>query len=203
MGPSEYGEYSRKRPAGDGRMAAWLWGIGGWLFIMGTGTAVAFIFYGVLQQGIPVVRAAYLILLCSLLGASLLLFLAAIAQEGRLSVESNWGGLGGGLGGWRVSSSLTFLCSTVALFALLVMAVRAEPAAPDLRERYRAAVSAGIRAGITFDKRAMLGGKYYLQGKGTQQAINEFWSQVKLANPLHDDIWADLTITTQPAGKAQ
>ena len=207
MGPVEYAEYVRKPGAERSRahwgLIAWLWGMSGWLFMMGTAAAIGFIGYAVYLQAISLIHAAYLILLCTLLAASLMLFLAAIAQEGRISIESNWGGLGGGLGGWRVSSSLTFLCSTAALFALLVMAVSAEPAAPDLRERYRAAISAGAKAGLTFDKRGMMGGKFYLKGKGPQSAINEFWNQVKLANPLYDDIWADLTPTAAPAGKAQ
>jgi len=156
--------------------------------------AIAFVAYGLAVGALAPARAAYLILLTVMLGLSLILFLATIAKEGRLSIESNWGGLGGGLGGWRISSSLTFLCSTVALFVMMVMAVSAEPALPDLRERYRMAVTAGWKSGLVFDETRMWGRKLYVKGHGSQAAINEFWNQVKIINPYFDDVWADLTI---------
>lgn len=51
-------------------------------------------------------------LLSLLLGASLalfLFFLTAMAQGSSVGIESSWGGFGGGLGGWRISSALAFL----------------------------------------------------------------------------------------------
>lgn len=37
------------------------------------------------------------------------LFLRAVDADGPPNVESHWGGLGGGIGGWRLSSSLIYL----------------------------------------------------------------------------------------------
>jgi hypothetical protein len=197
---AEYVEYVKRAAAEDRPEAgAGPLGIG---LLLAAAAAIAFVAYGLAVGAVAPARAAYLILLCVLLGLSLLLFLAAISKEGQLSVESNWGGLGGGLGGWRVSSSVTFLCSTIALFVMLVIAVSAEPSIPDLRERYRTAVSTGWKNGLVFDETRMWGRRLYVKGRGSQAAINEFWNQVKIINPYFDDVWAEFTVPGAPAAAA-
>jgi hypothetical protein len=56
--------------------------------------------------------------------AFILLFVAATQNGIQPAIESHWGGLGGGFGGWRMSSSLSYLvCAVVfgALFSLLAV----------------------------------------------------------------------------------
>lgn len=48
------------------------------------------------------------------------LFIAATVRDGPPSVEKSWGGLGGGSGGWEISSSLTYLVATIAIGVLLI-----------------------------------------------------------------------------------
>ncbi|WP_125486418.1 hypothetical protein [Edaphobacter aggregans] len=131
---------------------------------------------------------------------SFTLFLENLLRGGRLDVESNWGGLGGGLSGWRVSGPLAFLFLSIGLFALLVAAISNDPPHPDLWERYRGALNFAAQNGIKFEKREVVGGKLLLKGTAPSQAVEDaFWTQVKLANPLYDDIVPDLSIKA-PAG---
>ncbi len=56
-----------------------------------------------------------------LLGAALALFFLAFtatARGGPPSVESSWGGLGGGLGGWRLSPALVYFLGALFLAGL-------------------------------------------------------------------------------------
>jgi len=65
--------------------------------------------------------------LAALLGASLSLLYLAVTEIFRgepLAMESHWGGFGGGLGGWRISSSLAYLLGALflgGLFGTLVL----------------------------------------------------------------------------------
>jgi len=59
------------------------------------------------------------------------LFIGAVRRDD-LRVESHWGGFGGGVGGWRVPSSLVFLAAALAFSALLAM-VASAPSAADIR----------------------------------------------------------------------
>lgn len=47
--------------------------------------------------------------------------LAVERDPDRPGLESHWGGLGGGLGGWRVSTSLVYLMAAVAFGGLLAL----------------------------------------------------------------------------------
>lgn len=176
----------------------------GWLLLGTAAVAILLIFGGIWQQTIPPTRGVYLVLLIVLLSGSVYLFVNTMAAENRLSIESNWGGLGGGLGGWRISGSVTYLLTSIGLTGLLVAAVNAESPTPDLRERYRAAINVGSKNGIKFDKYEMRGRRFYLQGSAPNQAAaNAFWEEVKLANPLYDDIWADLKVAPSAPAAAR
>jgi hypothetical protein len=172
-----------------------------WLAIGGSLFAAGLLGYGVYTRSLTPFRAAYLVLLILFLTLSFILFVHGMESEERLSIESNWGGLGGGLGGWRVSSSLVFLLTTAALFALLVSAFAVPEA--DLWERYRSSMNMAHQRGIQFQRRAIVGNKLYLKGAAATQAdANAFWDQVKLANPDHDDIEIELAIGPQRPGSA-
>jgi predicted lysophospholipase L1 biosynthesis ABC-type transport system permease subunit len=166
-----------------------------------TVTAIALIIYAVLKRTITPVHGAYLIVVLTLFALSFTLFLFyTMSRGGHVQIESNWGGLGGGLSGWSISPALTFLLLSIGFLALLALAVSKEHPQADLRERYRAALNFAILNGIKLNKTEVVGGKLLLKGTAPSQSVaNEFWNQVKLANPLYDDVEPDLTIGT-PAG---
>jgi len=51
-------------------------------------------------------------------------FAESIRLEGAPHIESHWGGLGGGVGGWRVSPSLIYLSGAIIFGVLLAFSVR-------------------------------------------------------------------------------
>ena len=60
----------------------------------------------------------------------LVLFVRMVERGVTPQVESNWGGLGGGLGGWRISPSLTYLVAAAVfgvLFAYFVTQLEQDP----------------------------------------------------------------------------
>src|SRR4029450_7897614 len=61
------------------------------------------------------------------------LFVRMVERGVTPQVESHWGGIGGGLGGWRVSASLTYRAAAAVfgvLFAIFVMQLEPRPPAP-------------------------------------------------------------------------
>lgn len=69
-----------------------------------------------------------------LLGVTVVLLIGMLvsARSESPSVESHWGGFGGGLGGWRISPSLAFLLGAIAFGAMFTTVVRTM-ADPDVR----------------------------------------------------------------------
>jgi len=58
----------------------------------------------------------------------LVLFIRLIERGVSPQIESNWGGIGGGMGGWRMSASLTYLAGAVVfglLFAFFILQLKA------------------------------------------------------------------------------
>jgi len=58
----------------------------------------------------------------------LVLFIRMIERGVAPQIETQWGGIGGGMGGWRVSASLTYLAATVVfgvLFAFFIIQLKA------------------------------------------------------------------------------
>lgn len=58
-----------------------------------------------------------------LIGAWALIFLVAFMWSARvepLRIETHWGGFGGGIGGWRISSSFVYLLLAIAFVGVLV-----------------------------------------------------------------------------------
>lgn len=163
-------------------------------------TAAGLIIYGVLTRRLTPVHGAYLVLLFAIFALTFTLFLFySFTRIDGIWVESNWGGLGGGPSGWSISTPLVYLLIAAVVLALLVMAISSErPPADkppaDLRERYRSAVNLGMQKGIQFETPVVAGGKLLLKGTAPSQAVvNQFWDQLKLANPMSDDVAVDLT----------
>ena len=173
-----------------------------------TVTAAGLIIYAVRTRSLTPVHGAYLVLLFAIFALTFTLFLSySFRGVDGIRVESNWGGLGGGLSGWSISTPLVYLLIAAGVLALLVMAISSEkPQADkpqaDLRERYRSAVNLGLQKGIQFETPVVAGGKLLLKGTAPSQAVvNQFWDQLKLANPMSDDVTVDLT-TKPPAANA-
>jgi hypothetical protein len=169
-----------------------------------TVTAIALIIYAVFKRSMTPLQGAYLGLVFALFALSFTLFLTlTLGRRDRLRIESNWGGLGGGLSGWSVSNSLTFLLLSGGFLALLVVASGTDKPQVDVRERYRTALTFAALNGIKFDKTAVVDGKLLLKGTApSQTVVDEFWNQVKLTNPLHDDVEPDLTVKAPTAGSS-
>jgi hypothetical protein len=84
----------------------------------------AFIGIAVYRREMSTSRAAILILTVSLTVWFLNLFLQAVSLDGPPHFETNWGGLGGGLGGWRASTSLIYLLCCLVSGTLIFAALR-------------------------------------------------------------------------------
>lgn len=61
----------------------------------------------------------------------LVLLAASLAHGGRVEVRTYWGGLGGGLGGWRLSSAAVYLMGALAFGALTAAAAHPDPEPPQ------------------------------------------------------------------------
>jgi hypothetical protein len=128
---------------------------------------------------------------------TLWLFIRSLDANERLAIESHWGGLGGGLGGWRISRPLIFLVVSAVTFALMVSAMTVEPR-PDLRERYRAALNFAAIKGMRCDDRGIVARRLVVLCMPPSSVVyNQFWEHVKLTNPSYDDI-----VVTLPSAAA-
>jgi hypothetical protein len=80
-----------------------------WVLLAGL---LAFAGFAVYRGEVPALWGAGLALLGGLALWFSWLFVVSVEQEGPPQIESNWAGLGGGLGGWRFSASLVYaLCA--------------------------------------------------------------------------------------------
>lgn len=78
----------------------------------------------------PATRAATLYAFGAATGWFLQRFHATMQQEGWPGMETHWGGLGGGLGGWRVSPSVVYLMGALSFGGLLAYSVPQEIEVP-------------------------------------------------------------------------
>jgi hypothetical protein len=159
-------------------------------------------YLAVIRDAVPITHAVLLVLLILAGGCCFALFLHSLeAVDGRLEISSNWGGLGGGVGGWRVSKSVTYLFAATGLAALLVTVVSRETESPksSLTERYRSTIQKAQNVGVKNLSYKLVGRKLVLTGATDQLKANEVWEQVKLANPTYDDIEVDFRIDNTAA----
>jgi hypothetical protein len=155
--------------------------------------------YGSLFHGMmPPPHAAFLMAVIVLTGTSFVLFVRSLETEKRLFIESHWGGLGGGLGGWRVSRSLTYLLVTFPLALLLWHGIQIYPVQTDTGyrlERYLPAIDEAQRQNIKQLALTVSGGKLHLTGIASNvAAVNSVWNLIKQANSAYDDIEVNFTI---------
>jgi hypothetical protein len=165
--------------------------------------SAAFVAYlAVIRITIPVTRAIFLVLLILSTGSCFVLFLYNLEfGGGRLEIASHWGGLGGGLGGWRVSKSLTYLIATTGLVVLLATVISHQVEMPKpsvldpyILERYRSTIQLSQRLGVKSLTYKVVDAKLVLSGVTDQINANKVWDEIKLANPAYDDIQVNFTI---------
>lgn len=79
---------------------------------------------------LPAAQAVLLVVLGALAVASFGMFIHSLGGGDGVGVESHWGGIGGGVGGWRVTTPLIFLLLTIFFAGLLTASVQfADPPA--------------------------------------------------------------------------
>ena len=92
---------------------------------------LAALVWGVKHTELSAVRAGLLFVLGSLTMWFAALFSLAMRASHWPAVETQWGGLGGGIGGWRVSPAFIYLFGTLAFGSLLtVIALQPPPTPP-------------------------------------------------------------------------
>ena len=119
-----------------------------------------------------------------------------------IRIESNWGGLGGGVGGWSLSRPLAcFIAAVGFTVAAVTLAGSAAASLPErLKEKY-APVSRLLDQEhaklLHYDVRDR---KLFLQAAvPTVAAKDRVWNEIKLINPSQDDIIADITAAAAAA----
>jgi hypothetical protein len=168
--------------------------------------AVIAIGYAVTQQYLPAAQAGYITVLIVLTGGASLRFFESMQSGGQMSIDSHWGGIGGGLGGWKISASLTYFLMTVALLALLGSILSSSPALnrdleqerfASLVEKYYGALQVARQNKIAPHVR-MIGDHLLITGQspGTE-ASNALWNAIKAIDPQYHDI--QVALGTPPA----
>lgn len=102
-------------------------------------------------EGVPLWHNVALCLFAASFILFILLFIGRVRKGNLAQIESHWGGLGGGLGGWRISTSLSYLLAALLCgLSFTAFVYRLEPAPqPDSAKpsvataSYGAAVDAG------------------------------------------------------------
>lgn len=151
-----------------------------------------------IHRSMSALHAGFLMVVIVLTGTSFVLFSRSLEAEKQLFIESHWGGLGGGLGGWRVSRSLTYLLVTVPLALLLWHSVQTYPLRTDAGyrlERYLPAIDEAQRQNVKQLTVRVSDDKLFLSGTAPNiSAANSVWNLIKQANPTYDDIEVDFSI---------
>lgn len=103
-------------------------------------------------------------------------------------MESHWGGLGGGLGGWRISRSATYFVVMAASTALLVSSLSGAQGASEasrqqrfetLFETYYPAIQVGRQSKMVLHA-GIAGSRLSIAGSSPNpDATNAFWDAVK------------------------
>ena len=109
-------------------------------------------------------------------------------------VESHWGGLGGGLGGWTVSNSLACLLLAIS-FGAFTTALSVQEHRPDLIERFGGAIRLAQERRFAFDKAPQIdsGGRLYFHGQASSVEIQkEILRQIELVDPVYRFIDAEV-----------
>ena len=144
-------------------------------------------------------------LIASLIGSGVMtiifvaLFVFMTWMDPRPQIEGHWGGLGGGLGGWRIAPSILFLIAALgmgSITASLANNLAARPAdRTGLSEKYQPVIRLMAELRVRNIQWWEQSGKLRLQGEAADAIVkNRIWDQIKLVNPLFDDVTANITV---------
>ncbi len=120
-------------------------------------------------------------------------------RDSRPQFEGHWGGLGGGVGGWRISQSIVYLALAVAMGLMgtniAITLINRRPPAIAAVDKYQSVVrlmaQLNVRAIQTYEQ----GNKVTIKGEAPDEAAKDrVWDQIKLVNPALDDVIADITV---------
>ncbi|MDP8979596.1 MAG: hypothetical protein M3O35_03280 [Acidobacteriota bacterium] len=125
----------------------------------------------------------------------LVAFVWSLMRDRTPLLESHWGGLGGGLSGWRVSPALLYLACTMgfALLATLLVSQLIGQAyhetSRSLVDKYMPAVRVMVLENVREIQSYAKDNKVALKGIApTCDARDRVWEQIKLVNPALDDV---------------
>lgn len=139
------------------------------------------------------------IVLGTLMVIFLCLFILTAWRDSRPQFEGHWGGLGGGVGGWRISQSIVYLVLAVAMGLMgtniAITLINRRPPAIAAVDKYQSVVrlmaQLNVRAIQTYEQ----GNKVTIKGEAPDEAAKDrIWDQIKLVNPALDDVIADITV---------
>jgi hypothetical protein len=155
-------------------------------------------------------KASLLLALGCLAAVFLNRFLKEIRREVPV-IESHWGGLGGGLSGWRISASLLYFAGAVCLAAVFAWVwVAMEPdrrsgerIKSDLLLKYGSVRRSLAAHEVQLRNWHVENGKLILRASALSEAArNRVWDQIKLADPDHQDIRVDIEIGSRATSRA-
>jgi len=120
-----------------------------------------------------------------------------VMRQERIRIESHWGGLGGGLGGWTISNPLACLVLAIA-FGALCVALSMQQQKPDLLERFNGAIRLAQERSFQFDKPPQIdsAGRLYFHGVAASEPIQkEIFRQIELVDPVYRFIDAEVRVS--------
>jgi hypothetical protein len=131
------------------------------------------------------------------------LFVLAAQQDSRPQFEGSWGGLGGGVGGWRISISVIFLSIAIALGIMATniatTLINRRPSASVAVDKYQSVVRLMAQSNVRSIQAYEKGNKAIIKGEAPNVEVkNRIWDQIKLVNPALDDVVADITVPGSP-----
>ncbi len=142
------------------------------------------------------------------LGVLMIIFLGLFVftawADPRPQFEGNWGGLGGGLGGWRISTSIVYLALAVAMgimgTTIATSLINRRPPTIAAVDKYQSVVRlmalSNVRLIETYEERDH---KVVIKGLAPDEATKtRIWDQIKLVNPTLEDLVVDINVVPTP-----
>jgi hypothetical protein len=136
-----------------------------------------------------------------LMGYFLFLFASRENRNEGPQFEGHWGGLGGGMSGWRISPSILFLVvavvSGVMATDITISLINRRPLVAV--EKYQSVVRLMAQSNVKGIQIYEEKGKVILHGEAPdEETKNRIWDQIKLVNPALDDVSAEITLAASP-----
>jgi hypothetical protein len=129
------------------------------------------------------------------------LFVYTTWIDRRPQLEGHWGGLGGGVGGWRISPSLLFLVAAVGVgligAGIATTLISRRPPTVAATDKYQSVVRLMAQLNVRSIETYQQGNKVIVKGEAPDQVVKDrIWEQIKLVNPNLDDVIGDVTVAS-------